>query len=820
MAASPIRFRARVAVRCMAGLLCLFLMLPLMAARSEAPQKEQSKASSAAGTEKKANTKKKSATAKKTGTAKKSTTAKKTVKRSRSHRKTARALTKSRVTTKGRYSRAERIRRTARIRQEFVASSELRPMAQQLATMRTAAAYAGVRAYALRHKGEAAAAAYLALGHAYLLDRRYREAEISLREAREHDGDLADYSDYLGAEASFQAGDNAAAERLLRGFANRFPDSIFARQASVFEANVLLAMNQPEAAQRALAQVRGTDEENTPAFQLADARVALALGKPESAELIFKHLLLSHPLSGEAETARAKLKEMGAESRLTAAEMRSLGDAYYKAGRFRAAEEQYHLLAQKPDLSQYERNTFLVAEAACKRKLGRLTRAAAEALPDTNDENGARRLYLLMELARDRQDTQDQQSIVSEMERRFPQSQWLREALFSSGNMYLLRVDYPTAIGYYSYLAEHFPHSSYAPVAHWRAAWLTYRLGKYDDAARMFDEQIRLYPDANETVSAIYWRARLFERLNHQPAFAARNYRDIVRNYPHYYYALLSRVRLVELGDTQPTFDPQPAHFEPLPKPRLINAFPNDSPHLAKARLLANAGLNEYVAREIAADPDWSSWSSLAAAQIYSSYGETFLALRAMKRALPGAASTPLRSVPLAYWRILFPEPYWDTIKAESARYNLDPYLVASLIRQESEFNPSAVSYADAYGLMQLLPRVGRAMARQLGMRNFRTYQLLNPETNIRLGTRYLRQMLDKFGGMYEYALAAYNAGDYRVADWKANGPYSGMDEFVESIPFTETRNYVEAILRNVETYKAIDTLARAQAGSEQTALR
>ena len=136
---------------------------------------------------------------------------------------------------------------------------------------------------------------------------------------------------------------------------------------------------------------------------------------------------------------------------------------------------------------------------------------------------------------------------------------------------------------------------------------------------------------------------------------------------------------------------------------------------------------------------------------------------------------------------------------------------MASLIRQESEFNPSVISYANAWGLMQLLPSVGKAMAREEGIAHFQTFQLLDPETNIRLGTRYLRQMLDRFGGVQRYALAAYNAGDSRVADWEAAGPYAGMDEFVESIPFTQTREYVQAILRNEEIYRAIDAFAQSQ---------
>jgi soluble lytic murein transglycosylase len=179
--------------------------------------------------------------------------------------------------------------------------------------------------------------------------------------------------------------------------------------------------------------------------------------------------------------------------------------------------------------------------------------------------------------------------------------------------------------------------------------------------------------------------------------------------------------------------------------------------------------------------------------------------MRALKRALPGAASASIQSIPLAYWHILFPEPYWTIIKAESAKNNLDPYLVASLIRQESEFNPSAISYANAWGLMQLLPSVGKMLAKQEGMSHFQTFQLLDPETNIRLGTRYLKQTIDRFGGVPEYALAAYNAGESRVEDWQAAGPYRGMDEFVESIPFTQTREYVQAILRNIEIYREID---------------
>jgi soluble lytic murein transglycosylase len=703
--------------------------------------------------------------------------------------------------------------RAIRIKRAFVASSELRPMAQQLATLRTPAAYAGVGNYAQRHTGDAAAAAYLALGHAYLTDRRFAEASTNLHQARQASDVLADYADFLAARSDHEAGNEAAAEALLHDFIQKYPQSVFDVEAPELEATVLLAMHDVDGAQRVLAAAAHGLATDRPGYQLARGQVALALGQSSEADRLFKDLLLSHPLSPEAEIARARLTASGAEESLTAAELRSLGDAYYNAGRYGLAQEQYRALAREAGLSQEARAGFAVAAVACDLKLKRLTTAEVEALPDTQDENGARRAYLLMELARNRNDIEAQQRIVTDMESRFPQSEWLAEALLSSGNMYLLSRDYARAVEYYGYLAAHFPQNKNAAAAHWRAGWLNYRQGLYADAAHTFDEQIHLYPNATETVAALYWRARLYETKDNKPAVAAANYKAIVRAYQHFFYAQMARQRLAALGSLEPVTDPEIDRINPPDLPPLDDSFPEDSEHLAKARLLANAGLNEYIPREIAADPDSGSWSALAEAQIYASFGETYRAMRALKRALPYAASASINSIPLVYWRILFPEPYWDTIKTESAKNNLDPYLVASLIRQESEFNPAAVSYANAWGLMQLEPSVGRAMAREEGMTHFETFQLLDPETNIRLGTRYLRHMLDHFGGVQEYALAAYNAGDSRVVDWEAAGPYHGMDEFIESIPFTQTREYVEAILRNIETYRAIDTVAETKGG-------
>src|SRR6202042_1966508 len=173
------------------------------------------------------------------------------------------------------------------------------------------------------------------------------------------------------------------------------------------------------------------------------------------------------------------------------------------------------------------------------------------------------------------------------------------------------------------------------------------------------------------------------------------------------------------------------------------------SSDLIKARLLANAALNEYIGPEIQASSTSSEWGALAQAEIYSSYGETTRAIQSMKRSGISFFAIPLDQVPTVYWKVLFPQPYWSDLEANSRKNGLDPYLVASLIRQESEFNAGVVSHANAYGLMQLLPSVGKSMAKKEGLKGFSANVLLNPTVNLELGTRNLRTVLDRFGGQY-----------------------------------------------------------------------
>jgi soluble lytic murein transglycosylase len=152
----------------------------------------------------------------------------------------------------------------------------------------------------------------------------------------------------------------------------------------------------------------------------------------------------------------------------------------------------------------------------------------------------------------------------------------------------------------------------------------------------------------------------------------------------------------------------------------------------------------------------------------------------------------------------LYPLYYWDLIRRESEKHRLDPFLVAGLIRQESLFQPDVRSPAGAVGLMQIMPTTGTRMARKMGIRNFKVASLRQPAVNIRIGTAYLAELLDRYGPDWHKILANYNAGPNPVAKWTAAMPGAEPDEFVENILYNETRLYVKKVLFNRDVYRTI----------------
>src|SRR4029077_9890648 len=260
-------------------------------------------------------------------------------------------------------------------------------------------------------------------------------------------------------------------------------------------------------------------------------------------------------------------------------------------------------------------------------------------------------------------------------------------------------------------------------------------------------------------------RARLAEEDN-QPAMAVAFYRKLSDRYRNFYYAELARQRMKHLpaatGEQTAQY-PLLDRVPPLDSNGKVSESepPSDELHVQKAELLGNGGLVDFAVRELqaAAAANSGSWAPAETAQLYLETGHYDRAIEVMKHSTPNYFALDIPDLPRKYWEALFPKAYWSDLKRSSAANGLDPYLVASLIRQESEFNPAAVSRANAVGLMQLLPRTGKLVAKEVKLKRYSPSQLYTPEVNLQLGTRYFKGMVDKFGGSFEYALAAYNAG-------------------------------------------------------------
>jgi len=186
---------------------------------------------------------------------------------------------------------------------------------------------------------------------------------------------------------------------------------------------------------------------------------------------------------------------------------------------------------------------------------------------------------------------------------------------------------------------------------------------------------------------------------------------------------------------------------------------------------------------------------------MFRASGDNYQATVILRKGYPDVYSYRDDQMPREAWEIMFPLTHWDAITKQAAANGVDPYVIAGLIRQESVFNPKALSRANARGMMQLLPSTGRLVAKSAGLGAVGPADLYNPSLNITLGTSYFSQQLQRFGRV-ELAAAAYNAGPGRVVQWQAARPVDPIEEWVENIPFSETRGYVQGVLRYTANYR------------------
>jgi soluble lytic murein transglycosylase len=610
--------------------------------------------------------------------------------------------------------------------------------------------------------------------------------------------ELRDYAAYYAALSQLRLSRSADARARFHALRERKPQGALSVTSALGEAEAAEALGDYKAAvdiYEELAEVKTTVNEDVLSRL---ARAHLGAGDKKKAAEAYLRVYYEFPLTDAAIAADTQLESLRDQVTRTAGKS-ELGRAQILYGARRYPEARAAFASIQGKLSGDDRELADLRIAECDFFLKRYAAARDGVQPylDSASRKAEARFFALSaqrELGKDDEFVAATRRLVDE----FPDSSWSEEALNNLGTYYILTNEDELAAKCFRELYEKFPNGTRAERAAWKYGWYQYKIGEYAETVRVFESAASIFARGDYRPSFLYWAARAHGKMGNGSSSSER-FRVVQADYGNSYYGRLANQQLASRAD-QMRADAVPANrptaaaaLPPLPTDRLI-------------RLLLAAGLYDDALSELRfATRTWGQAPAIDAtiAWVYYRKGELRRAITLMRRAYPQHLTSYGQELPPEILQVIFPLTYWDWIRKYSAPRNLDPYVVAALIAQESTFDAKIRSSANAWGLMQIVPATGRRLARTLGITRFSTPVLTNPETNIKLGTLYFSKLVEQFGGTH-YALASYNAGESRVVRWRAERPGLDQDEFIDDIPFPETQNYVKRILGTAEDYRML----------------
>ncbi|MGH9727301.1 MAG: transglycosylase SLT domain-containing protein [Candidatus Acidiferrales bacterium] len=721
---------------------------------------------------------------------------------------TARRQTRKERIAAARAAAAERAAKraaAAQARRFAVEAKQLTTLSRALKNEKNpGAAYRRLAAFAKRYsKEELGARAALALGYYDFNQGRYAEARRWL-DAAKPETLLADYVLFWSAQVDRNLGNLPAALGQLETLRRDYPQSAMSALALQAFAEAAIAANQPQRVLTAFAAQQDIDK--NPKFLFLRAQAYEQSGDKIAAAGDYLSVYDHFPLSTSAAEAGEKVNYFqgvlgDAFPKPNVAERLARAGILFDAHHWQDAQTAYSQLLSELVGSDQELAQLRIAD--CGLQLGGISTALASLQLQT-PEVDAERLYYLSQAYRSANDEPNMLASISQAIARAPQSPWTERALFATGNYYWVLLDRDKAANYYQQVADRFPQSADAIDAQWRVLWASY-MGHRDDAASLLTKFLTNYPNSVYTPDALYWLGRLAQDAG-QAADARAYYQKLQQRYPNNYFTVhaAAHLRALKRGAAAPL--PLLDAISPLAPSLQVGAAeaPEALPWVQRSVALETIAFDDSAMLELRAayDITHSPMLQLAIARASANgehYGGSIVALRII---YPELESRRFADVPREVWMLSFPLPYAQPIRRAARRERLDPMLVTALIRQESAFEKNALSVSNAFGLMQLLPKTAAPLSHRIRMR-YSEARLFDPLYNLRLGTLYFSGLLKTFHSA-EAALAAYNAGEDRVTLWQTGQHYAELPEFVESIPFTQTRQYVEIIMRNAVIYRQL----------------
>ncbi|MPZ75491.1 MAG: transglycosylase SLT domain-containing protein [Deltaproteobacteria bacterium] len=616
---------------------------------------------------------------------------------------------------------------------------------------------------------------------------------------------LADYALYYLAVIAFQESDWQASREFISRLREEYPRSIWYHRAELQRIKIEIAeKSYPEAvnALRSLRAEKNLKHDISEEALYLQAQTQEAQGDVFQAYSLFQELRTIAPRSRWSAAARREVVRLRDQhpdlfGLITVTAIADEADRLVREREHGAAEILYKKLLNQ-DLGPVLRLQHLTKLA----NLYLSIRKRSEAIPVleeiirdfSSSSEAADALYRIGNILWNRNDNSQALAYFMQLKENYPDSQYSASAQFAAADILESQGKNNEAIPLYSSLPKKFPNSQVGEDAMWRLAWLHYRSGNLLDANATFGSLAIKTKQERYKIAALYWQARTSEQLGIHDT-AIRLYQQIFRQGQESYYQALAARALARAGISTP----QTKAIKPAAvTDQDLLSYPEASFHLVRARELAELKLPALAVSEldevnrIARQHPRLRWLLV---EEYAN-NHAFSRSVAVANQLPGPASDRV------FHR--FPLAYWELIQQKSRERDIDPYLILALIRQESLFDTRARSPAVALGLMQLLPSTAGRMARQLGQAAPANEKLFNAELNLTLGIQYLSDLLRRYSNNRFKAIAAYNAGEAAVDRWEKEILTDDIEEFVEQIPYLETRQYVKLVMRNHGIYKSL----------------
>ncbi|MBI4516335.1 MAG: transglycosylase SLT domain-containing protein [Deltaproteobacteria bacterium] len=609
--------------------------------------------------------------------------------------------------------------------------------------------------------------------------------------------ELADYHlHYLGL-AQAGSGQAADATATLRRLRSEYPGSVHYERAGLELARAELQLGRTDAARATLIEAaRAQAPDVAQQARLELARADLTAGEVAAAAAALLALRRELPAEAIGRQAKTELQRLRASHPELAPSVSSRLDELrilVSERDYGAADKLARELAKDSGIEERAEVARLHTQVLLA--LGRVDEAVARLRQVARTEAGAAAAATEFRIAsilwnRDRE--AEALAAFTELRRRRPRAPQSLEALYAIGRIHERAGRADRAIAAYRQLTRSAPRHKLAREARWRVGWIKYCGGDWQGAEQSF-AALAQCSDTAACADALYWRARVLDHQARGPA-ARELYRRIVVEAPASYYAMWAeqRLGLAVAASTSPT------------TADLAGPPAGADYHLLRAAELMAMGLRVLARAELTAYEREHVRDANALRQLLRWYraADGHSAALRLARQLGDKAGLSANERQLLLYPLGFRSEIETAITAagrDGGSTPIAPLLVAALIRQESLYDPEARSPADAWGLMQLLP----STAERVAGAPVTTAELREPRRNIALGIRYLSQLLARFGDPL-MALAAYNGGESAVEKWQQRFAGRERDEFVESISFRETRDYVKKVITAYRHYQQL----------------